>query len=178
MNDDLKSLMDHFDREGIHYQKLGNDPALRLIFEQKNGIFDCFVMASQEPRSLECVTVFPVKVPQAKRNQMAELLHRVNQYTRFGYLRLDMDNGRVTSKSGIVVGPDSILDDYVIRSIVAGNLTIADDHLPAVQKVIFGNVSPKDALNLPIPSDEADSEDETPSRFGGRLGRFFEASDN
>lgn len=179
MNDDIKTVMKHFEQNGVNYQKLDSESILRMIFGLKNGSFESFFIVSQGPaRSLEILTRFPVKVPCEKRYQVAELLNCVNQYTLIGHLHMDMDIGQITCKTSIMLGPDSVLDDGMIRHLVTANLVIADRHFPAVQKVIFGNIAPKDALNLPDADNEAGSEKETPSHFGGRLGKFFDGSSN
>ena len=178
MNTDLQTVMDHFDSNDITYRILDDNPVLKLGFEMDNGNFDCLFIVSSKPRSLEFLSIFPVKVPESKRLQVAELLLRANAITRIGQLRMDMDKGRVSSKTSIMLGPDSTLDDEMIQHLVAANLVLADENLPNIQKIIFGDLSAKEVMQIAELEDEPASLSKPNPTFGGRLGQFFNGSNN
>ena len=119
-----------------------------------------------------------MKVPSSKRQEVAELLMRVNQCLLLGNFDLNMDRGVIAYKTSVMLG-DSSLHDDIIEHLLLANWCAMDRYFPAMNMVLFGNISPKKAIEKvkgrlgppPDSSDDADPGDSFHGRLGDILGR-------
>ena len=79
MNNALKTVMDHFDRDGVTYRKLNDDPVLRLTFAMNYGIFESLLITPTATSSSDIRHLLPGHGARGKRPQVAELLRRANR---------------------------------------------------------------------------------------------------
>jgi hypothetical protein len=83
--------------------------------------------------------------PADKRSAMAEFLPRANYGLTIGNFEMDFDSGEIHYKTGIDVEGDR-LSTALVRQLVYANVAIVDRYLPGIMAVIYGNVSPMEAI--------------------------------
>ena len=153
----------------------------KLGFAGDSGCFLGYVDIDEEQRTLYIRTLAPVKVPSSKRQEVAELLMRANPRLVLGNFDLNMDSGVIAYKTSAMLG-DSSLHDDIIGHLLYANWYAMDRYFPAMNMVLFGNISPKKAIGKvkegrrppPDSSDDTDSGD----FFDGRLGDILGGSMN
>ncbi|MGB5709470.1 MAG: YbjN domain-containing protein, partial [Waterburya sp.] len=87
----------------------------------------------------------PDNHPQKQRLAMAEFLTRANYGITIGNFEMDFDSGEIHYKTSIDVGEDR-LSTALVQQLVYANVTIADRYLPGIMAVIYGKVSPAEAI--------------------------------
>ncbi len=94
-----------------------------------SGCFLGYVDIDEEQRTLYIRTLAPVKVPTSKRQEVAELLMRVNQRFLLGNFDLNMDSGVIAYKTSVMLG-DSSLHDDIIEHLLYANWRAVDRYFP------------------------------------------------
>lgn len=84
-------------------------------------------------------------MPLEQRLLMAEFLTRVNYGLKIGNFEMDFKDGEIRYKTSIAVEGDR-LTSPLVRELVCHNLSIMDNYFPGIMKVIYGGMSPEDAL--------------------------------
>jgi len=72
-------------------------------------------------------------------------LARANYGLILGNFEMDFRDGEIRYKTSILV--DYELSAVVIKKLVYTNLSTIDDYFPGFMKIIYGNISPEEALN-------------------------------
>jgi hypothetical protein len=178
MKDVIVAVHSFLRHEEIKFEQTHFDGVLKLGFIGDNGCFLGYVDADEERRAVQVRTIAPVRVERSKMPDVAELLMRVNCRLLLGNLELNMDSGTIVSRTGIVLG-ESDLHHEVMEHLLYANWLNMDRFFPAVNAVLFGNISPRKALDRvlqqrPDPPDDA-GRDESP---GGRLRDILGGSSN
>lgn len=184
----IESVKAFCDNHDVTYHPVGDRPILRTGFSGRSGAFMTYIHAEEPQRFLEVRTICPVKAPENKRQRIAEFLTRANSAVRLGSFDLDMDDGEITYKTSIMAGEND-LDETIVKHLLFANWVTTDLHFPAITAVIFGSISPKKAIEslqkAQDPSgDGADRHKAAPKtgsaklRFGGRLGRLMDGTNN
>jgi hypothetical protein len=176
-----EAIKSFFKQEGIKFEQVGRDSIFKLGFVGDSGCFLGYVNIDEEQRALYIRTLAPVRVPTSKRQKLAELLMRFNQRLLLGGFDLNMNSGLIAYKTSIILGEGNLHDD-IIEHLLFANWWAIDKYFPAINMVIFGNISPKPAIEKvkgrrgPAP----DSSDDTdPGEFfRGRLGNILGGSLN
>jgi len=173
ITESVKRFLNH---DKARFDRIYENHVLKMGFEGANRTFFCHINANEESRTLRAHTISPIKVPENKRQQTAELIARINHFLVLGNLEIDMDDGEATYKTSVILGRSSLHQD-VVKHLLYANWMASDKYCPAVSAVAFGNVSPEGAaetMRCSLQSDPDDIEDDNKKkRFNGRLGDFF-----
>ena len=125
-------------------QLLGQ-PALQISFQGENGKWNCYARARDEQQQFIFYSICPVNAPEEKRLAVAEFLTRANSGMMIGNFELDFNDGEISYKTSIDVEGDRI-SSALIKRLVYANVMMMDEYLPGIFSVIYGNVSPADAI--------------------------------
>ncbi|MDJ0800062.1 MAG: YbjN domain-containing protein [Calothrix sp. MO_167.B12] len=126
------------------YQREGTTN-LQLAFQGNNGQWSCYVHANETRQEFLFYSLCPVTVPVDKRLVMAEFLTRANYGLTIGNFEMYFDSGEIHYKTSLDVEGDR-LSIALVRQLVYANVMIMDQYLPGIMAIIYGNVSPIDAI--------------------------------
>lgn len=118
---------------------------LQLAFQGNNGQWSCYAKVNEARREFMFYSLCPVTAPADKRLAMAEFLTRANYGLTIGNFEMDFDIGEIHYKTSIDVEGDR-LSMALVRQLVYANVMIVDQYLPGIMAVIYGNVSPIEAI--------------------------------
>ncbi len=145
MNDLFAIIQKFFTDDEWYYLQLGNQPILQMTFQGKNGKWSCYAQIHEEQPIFFFFSVLPVNVPEDKRFEMAEFLTRANYGLKVGNFEMDFTDGEVRYKTSINVENDT-LSGTIIRNLVYANLWTMDRYLSGILSVIYGSVTPVEAI--------------------------------
>lgn len=167
------------EKKGIRFQQFDNT-TLRTGFTGDNGNFDTYIDIDDEVNQITVRTLFPVKAPLPKLPQAAEVLMRATSVVRYGNFELSFKTGLFAFKTTVMLGSADLHED-IVKHLIYANWIYTDYYFPTINAVLFGNVSPRDAIeNLKNQEDSCEEATQTKPQannnlnisriMGGRLG--------
>ena len=90
---------------------------------------------------------YPVRVPDALRPVVAELLARINRSIWLGCMALDSSDGIVSVRTALPVD-DGTLTERQLEHVFYATMNLADRYLPSVCATAFGGVEPDLAFEM------------------------------
>jgi len=141
----LDTAIAFFQEDSWPFQQLEGQPILQIGFQGDNGQWTCFAMAREEQAQFAFYSVCAAKVPEAKRPALAEFLTRANYGLIVGNFELDWRDGEVRYKTSLDVEGDR-LTPALVKQMAYANVVTMDRYLPGIMRVIYGDVSPAQAL--------------------------------
>jgi hypothetical protein len=91
-------------------------------------------------------SIFPVFMPEHRREDVAMSLAKINYSLIYGNLEMDLKDGEVRFRT--VVESDGELSEAMIERVLRGNLSAANRYLAPLLAVAFGNAAPETVLDL------------------------------
>ncbi len=140
------TMIQFFKEDDWPFTPLEGKPIIRTAFSGKSGQWSCFAQAREDQQRFLFYSISAVNAPEDKRMAMAEFLTRANYGLIIGNFELDFSDGEIRYKTSIDVEGDR-LTTALIKQLVYANVFTFDRYLPGVMAVIYGNVSPVDAIN-------------------------------
>lgn len=139
------------------FQKFDEDQ--RCIFKMgiglENGKADLVIDVREKEKRVIIYVSGPVNTPEPKRQLLADFLTRANYGLIIGNFEMDFNDGEIRYKSSYVFDdtfPPS--EDVFLKSMYAAINTF-DRYLPGIMVLMFGNITPQDAIaqveNAPNP---------------------------
>ncbi|MFM6002784.1 MAG: YbjN domain-containing protein, partial [Sphaerospermopsis kisseleviana] len=141
----FEEMINFFTADDWPFIKLSGQPALQISFQGKNGKWNCYARAREEQQQFVFYSICPVNAPEEKRLAVAEFITRANSGMMIGNFELDFNDGEISYKTSIDVEGDRISSAFIKRLVYA-NVMMMDEYLPGILSVIYGNVSPVDAI--------------------------------
>lgn len=141
----LAVVTNFFGQENWQIYPLEDDFSFGMVAQGENGQWNCRASVSEERRQFVFYSICPVNAPEAKRSAMADFLTRVNWGMVIGNFEFDLDSGEICYKTSIDVGDDP-LTTTLTQQLVYSNVLIVDRYLPGIMAVIYGNVTPQEAI--------------------------------
>ncbi|MDM9583743.1 YbjN domain-containing protein [Nostoc sp. GT001] len=138
-------IINFFQADNWPFVQLPEQPALQIPFQGENGKWNCYARARSEQNQFVFYSIFPVNAPENKRLAVAEFITRANCGMMIGNFELDFSDGEISYKTSIDVEGDR-LSFALIQRVVYANVTMMDEYLPGIMSVIYGNVSPEEAI--------------------------------
>jgi hypothetical protein len=141
----FEEMINFFTADDWPFVQLPEQPTLQISFQGENGKWNCYARARVEQQQLVFYSICPVNAPEDKRLAVAEFITRANSGMIIGNFELDFSDGEISYKTSIDVEGDR-LSAALIQRLVYANVTMMDEYLPGILSVIYGNLSPKDAI--------------------------------
>lgn len=88
----------------------------------------------------------PIKVPEARRQVIAEFLTRANYGMVIGNFEMDFSDGEIRYKTSVDLAGGSPLTMLLIKPLVYTNVLMMDKYLPGVMEVLYADVSAEQAI--------------------------------
>jgi len=130
-------IREFFDANQYAYTDVGND-CFRLRFTGKNGDYNMFAQAGEDPGLVAVFTYCPVKVPEEARCLVADYINRVNYGLTVGCLEMDPDDGEVRARSSGPVPVDEPPRAELLGPLFDSSFYLIDNWLPGLLRVAFG----------------------------------------
>ncbi|MBR8835460.1 MAG: YbjN domain-containing protein [Stigonema ocellatum SAG 48.90 = DSM 106950] len=141
----FEEMVNFFKADDWPIVQIPGQPALQMAFQGENGKWTCYARTRVEQQQFVFYSICPVNAPEDKQLDIAEYLTRANCGMMIGNFELDFADGEISYKTSIDVEGDR-LSSALIRRLVYANVTMMDQYLPGIMSVIYGNVSPEDAI--------------------------------
>ena len=128
--------------------------SMRIRIAGRTLNFALVVFTDDVARTFVCFAVLPIRVPEDRRLEVAEVIARINYRLRLGNFDIDFADGEVRYRAGCDVEGGKLTQHMVLT--VFGNVCASVDRYgPAVLQVLFGGVSPAEAADAVL-SDESE----------------------
>ncbi len=143
----LDTVIRYFDSAEWAFTMHPEQPILQMGFQGDNGQWNCFAQTSEDNERFAFYSICPVTTPEDKRSLMAEFIARANYGLIIGNFELDFEDGEVRYKTSIDVEGDRITEALVQQQVYA-NIATMDNYLPGIMKLIYGDSSPAETIEL------------------------------
>ena len=141
----FEEIVNFFEEDGWPFVQIEGEPLLQMVFQGENGKWTCYAKARDDQEQFVFYSVCPINAPDSKRLAIAEFLTRANSGMIIGNFEMDFEDGEIRYKTSIDVEDDS-LSSAVIKRLVYANVMMVDAYLPGSMSVIYGDVTPLDAI--------------------------------
>ncbi|MEG4633670.1 YbjN domain-containing protein [Microcoleus sp. AR_TQ3_B6] len=141
----FEEIVNFFEEDGWPFVQIEGEPLLQMVFQGENGKWTCYAKARDDQEQFIFYSVCPVNTPDSKRLAVAEFLTRANSGMIIGNFEMDFEDGEIRYKTSIDVEDDS-LSSGLIKRLVYANVMMMDAYLPGMMSVIYGDVTPVDAI--------------------------------
>ena len=131
--------------DGWNYSEVAKSTVLTMPFKGDSGSWLCYAETKEEAQQFVFYSVLPYNVPEAKRLAVAEFITRANLGLVIGNFEFNLEDGELSYKTSIDV-EGGTLAPTMIKNMIYINVLMMDRHLPALNRVIYGDVSPAEAL--------------------------------
>jgi hypothetical protein len=139
------TVIEFFEENEWHFVRIPNETVLSMGVSGKNGKWNCYAQVKEQQEQFVFYSVCPVNAHDDKLPAVTEFITRANYGLIIGNFELDLRDGEIRYKTSIDVEGDS-LSRALLEQLVYANLTIIDRYLPGLMSVIYGNISPEDAI--------------------------------
>ena len=100
----------------------------------------------REDRVLQLLCLPEIRVPDTKRKAAYELLAMINEQLWLGHFDIWSQGGVLLYRHGLMLGDDGLLGLSMAQTAVEAAVSECDRFYPAFQFVLWGDKSPRDAL--------------------------------
>ncbi len=128
-----------------YFLQMDNQPILQMTFQGKNGKWSCYAQVKEDQQIFFFYSVSPVNIPEEKRTAAAEFITRANYGLKIGNFEMDYSDGELRYKTSLDVENDR-LTTALVSNLVYANLWTMDRYLPGILSVVYGDVSPVEAV--------------------------------
>ncbi len=139
------TVLQFFREDDWKFRQIEGRPILQMGFAGQNGSWMCYAQAQDDRQRFIFYSVMESKVPPDKRQAVAEYLTRANYGLILGNFEMDFSDGEVRYKTSIDIEGGQ-LASQMIRTMVYTNVLMMDKYLPGIMSVIYGGISPADAV--------------------------------
>lgn len=143
----IESILAILAAEDWHFRQIG-DAQIECDINGEAGSWMTRIAIDTNPNELgvRIISHLPVKVPAARRKEMAELMIRLNADFMLGNFFMLFSNGEI----GFYIAFDpmnvELSKEMLLRHFYT-NIQTTDAHLPVILAVAFGSLSAEDAYN-------------------------------
>ena len=136
-----------FKEDDWRFTEVEGQTALRLGVNGENASYSCFARVREEQCQFVFYTIMDTKIPEGKRQAVADYLTRANYGMPLGNFEMDFSDGEVRSKNSIsVIDSVDSLTSPLIKKIVYSTIVMMDKYYPGIMAVVFGGKSPEESI--------------------------------
>jgi hypothetical protein len=142
------ALIQHFESNSIRFQADQAGKWVQFYTTCECAAFSGQFQVSANDGTLQVSINFPVMARDCKmRPFVTELLVRINRNLVFGAFDNDVDTGQIGFYAGQLMPADG-LDERIIVGLFGKCMSTCDRYFPALMRVMFGGITPADAVYL------------------------------
>ncbi|MEW6515923.1 MAG: YbjN domain-containing protein [candidate division FCPU426 bacterium] len=120
---------------------------VEIPYKAKNGSWNCYAELIPEREALVFYSMLSNPIPESKRAEVAEFITRANSRLLLGNFELDFSDGELGYKTSIDVEGGQLTFNMLNNMLYANVITL-DIYLPGIMNVLYGNLSPQEAIDL------------------------------
>lgn len=120
---------------------------VEIPYKAKNGVWNCYAELIPDREALVFYSVLENPIPESKRAEVAEFITRANSRLLLGNFELDFSDGELGYKTSIDVEGGQLTFNMLNNMLYANVITL-DIYLPGIMNVLYGNLSPQEAIDL------------------------------
>jgi len=132
------------DEDDWRYRVLEDNAIIKFGVHGESADFVCFVDVRAERICLLYV-IAPNRVPQHRRQAVAEFLARANYGLIIGCFELDMEDGELRYRCGVDV-EDGELTATMAKNMTYTAISTMDRYYQGLMAVVYGDIDPKAAI--------------------------------
>ena len=155
----IEVVQQFLEEDGWPVEETEDESIVSMQYEGENGEWTCYAQAVEEDSQFIFYSVNPLKVPDGREAEMAEFLTRVNYGLRMGNFEMDYEDGTIRYKTCIDVDGDR-LTPALVKNVVYANVQLMDHYTPGMIRLIFGGLTPAEAVAEIEDVDAAEEADE------------------
>lgn len=156
----LTDLTDYLDGQNWNYTVHEDKNYVSMRMNMKSVDSCACIMSIIDETTLICYSVFPIKVPEDRREAIAEYLCRANYGLYHGNFEIDFRDGEIRYKTtGMTTEEDPIEEEVIARLINLG-FAMTDRYAPGVLSVMYASESPEAAIERVEKREDEESSDE------------------
>jgi hypothetical protein len=133
------------DARGWRYTWVAERGMVDLPVAGDHALYRLVGMVNEGGGQLVLYTLWPVRVPEARRAAAAELLMRASRGCTVGALELDFTDGGVRCRAGVDV-EGGTLTEPMVHALIAYALWLSDHWFGALMKVVYAQAEPQVAV--------------------------------
>jgi hypothetical protein len=141
----LEQVKTFLEEDGWNYAEAATGTALTIPFKGDSGSWLCYAETKEEAQQFVFYSILPYTVPESKRLAVSEFITRANYGVVIGNFELDLEGGELSYKTSIDV-EGGALAPTMIKNMIYLNVLMMDRYLPGLNKVVYGDADPADAL--------------------------------
>ncbi len=138
-------IIEFYKKQDWAYTIVKDKQVVLLGISGKNGKFQFVVDVNEDKKRIVALSICNSNVPEAKMSYMSELLTQINYGKFLGNFELNFDDGEIRYKTSMYYSGTELSDD-VIKNLLMVNIASMDTGLPAIMKLLYNEISPKDAI--------------------------------
>ena len=138
-------VVHYFSADGWPVELVDGEEALSTAFRGESGQWSCYARVRAADDQFMFYSLCPIIVPETHRSGVSEYITRANYGMILGNFEMDFADGEVRYKTSIDVENDQ-LSPALIHRVVVPNVMMMDRYLPGVLSVVYGDVSPAQAI--------------------------------
>lgn len=150
----FQSMIEFFENDNWKFMEISPGEVLKMGVSGENSDYECYAIADEETNMFQFISKYSVKIPENQRPKIAEFVTRANYGIRLGKFELDFRDGEVSFKSSVPCDENKGLSFMILKRIVQTNVFFIDEYFPGLMKVIYGGISPEQAIYEIENSDE------------------------
>jgi len=143
----VELVKDYFKTEGWLFSQVEDKNVFLFGINGENGKFQCLADIFDEEKFFSFYSICGFNTPESKKQEMAELITRLNYEEGFGNFEMDFEDGEIRYKTSIFYESLEPTTQFV-KNIIIQNIMSMDDSLPALTGLAFQNMTPIDAFKL------------------------------
>ena len=161
----------HLDELKWKYRRLSERPALFSGFNGDNVQWDFNLTAREVSLGLFQLGVnafIPNKAVPARRVAITELLTRINFELSLGCFEMNLADGEIRFRTSVIL-PASDIAPGIVEHLLRSNICILDERYLQIMAVLYGGVSPEDALKVSTCNQQPATSNQPPPGAGPRF---------
>ncbi len=145
MNGVIEEVIKLIEKNQWTYNLEADKPVIHTGVTGKSGQWKCAAVVGGNGEHVLFLSIFPGIVPANRRAACSELLNRINFGLTHGCFELDFDDGEIRYRTCVPV-LEGQLAPQAVEYLVFTNLFAVDRFFASIMKVVFADISPKEAL--------------------------------
>jgi hypothetical protein len=141
----LESVERFLIKDDWPYSLVDGREVYKTGFEGKNGQFTCYAQERAEQQQLVFYSIFPVRTPEDRTDEVTEFITRANYGMIIGNFELDYGDGEIRYKTSVDV-EDVALEDPLVRHLIYANVLTMDKYFPGLMRVLYAGIDPITAI--------------------------------
>ncbi len=146
MNNENRNLLAKYLRHnGWVFQTLSSGN-IKFDMSSNNGRLDCLIINTED--SIVMLSLFPIKVPDAKKEKVSEFISRANYGLEIGNLEIDFEDGEVRFRTYLMNQENIDFNKTTFDKLVKYNLEMSDRYLLSLIHLLYTESTPENEIDI------------------------------